>query len=304
MSEANPLVTLPDTDRQYHIDLAPGEIADYILLPGDPDRTDRIAEMLDEIEVHRRHREFNSVTGTHKGLRVSVVATGIGTDNVEIVIAEILAIAERPPTFIRIGSCGALREDIGLGELIITSGAVRLESTTRSTTSTRATPRSRTTRPWRPCSRPPTGPACRPTWAHRHRAGLLRAAGPAHPAAAHPLPRPGRARWRARVWSTSRWRPRRVLTLSALAGCRAGVVCTVFAQRTTGEFVTGEQRPRAEAGLIETGLEALHVLAEMDAQQVTFRREALAARHTGARIGNLVRSSVQAPCCGPARPGR
>jgi uridine phosphorylase len=58
-----------------------------------------------------------------------------------------------------------------------------------------------------------------------------------------------------------------VLTLAALAGCRAGVVCTVYAQRREGAFVTGEQKASAEAGLIDTGLEALHVLAEMDAQR-------------------------------------
>ncbi len=52
--DADPPVSPPDTDRQYHIDLAPGEVADYILLPGDPDRTDRIAALLDEIEVQRQ----------------------------------------------------------------------------------------------------------------------------------------------------------------------------------------------------------------------------------------------------------
>lgn len=86
--------------------------------------------MLEDVESTRRHREFNSVTGTYKGQRVSVVATGIGTDNVEIVIAEILAITKRP-TFIRIGSCGVLRPDIELGDLVITQGAVRLEATTK-----------------------------------------------------------------------------------------------------------------------------------------------------------------------------
>jgi len=110
-------LSLPDTERQYHIDLAPGELADHILLPGDPDRTDRIAPRLDTVELRRHHREFNSVTGTYRGLRVSVVSTGIGTDNVEIVMAEILAINPRA-TFIRIGSCGVLRDDIPLGDLI------------------------------------------------------------------------------------------------------------------------------------------------------------------------------------------
>jgi uridine phosphorylase len=57
-----------------------------------------------------------------------------------------------------------------------------------------------------------------------------------------------------------------VLTLAALAGCRAGVVCTAYAQRTSGQFVMGEQKDRAEAGLVEVGLEALHVIAAMDAQ--------------------------------------
>ena len=129
MPDADPPVSPPDTDRQYHIDLAPGEVADYILLPGDPDRTDRIASLLDQIEVQRRHREFHSVTGSHRGLRISVVSTGIGADNVEIVMAEILAITRRP-TFVRIGSCGALREDIAIGDLVITTGALRLEATT------------------------------------------------------------------------------------------------------------------------------------------------------------------------------
>ena len=87
MPDADPLVSLPDTDRQYHIDLAPGEVADYILLPGDLARTDRIGLLLDDIEVQRHHREFSSVTGHHRGLRMTVVSTGVGADNVEIVLA-------------------------------------------------------------------------------------------------------------------------------------------------------------------------------------------------------------------------
>ena len=129
MPNADHRVALPVGERQYHISLGPGELAEYILLPGDPDRTARIASRLDSIELERRHREFATVTGMYRGERVSVVSTGIGTDNVEIVVAEILAITERP-TFIRVGSCGALQPEIGLGDLIISSGAVRLEATT------------------------------------------------------------------------------------------------------------------------------------------------------------------------------
>jgi len=122
-------IAIPAGERQYHIGLGPGELAEYILLPGDPDRTSRIASRFESIELEHRHREFASATGRYRGLRVSVVSTGIGTDNVEIVVAEILAITERP-TFIRVGSCGALQPEMTLGDLVITSGAVRLESTT------------------------------------------------------------------------------------------------------------------------------------------------------------------------------
>ena len=81
------------------------------------------------IELEHRHREFASATGTFRGQRVSVVSTGIGTDNVEIAVAEILAITTRP-TFIRVGSCGALQPGMHLGDLVITTGGVRLETTT------------------------------------------------------------------------------------------------------------------------------------------------------------------------------
>src|SRR5262249_790567 len=129
LPNADPRVALPTGDRQYHIGLGPGELAEYILLPGDPDRTARIAARLDHVELEHRHRQFASVTGTDRDLRVSVVSTGIGTDNVEIAVAEILAITDRP-TFVRVGSCGSLQPEVGLGDLIVTTGAVRLEATT------------------------------------------------------------------------------------------------------------------------------------------------------------------------------
>jgi uridine phosphorylase len=265
LATADPRVSLPDTDRQYHIDLAPGELADHILLPGDPDRTDRIADLLDVVEVRRRHREFNSVTGIHRGLRVSAVATGIGADNVEIVMAEILAITERP-TVIRVGSCGVLREDIALGELVISSGAVRLETTTA----------------WFVDDGYPAVADYAAVAAlleaaarlgHRAHVGITATAPGFYGAQGRPIPQlPIRhpdlaARMAAQGVLNFEMEASAVLVLAALAGCRAGVVCTAYAQRTTGAFVDGEHRERAEGKLIGTGLEALHVLAEMDAQR-------------------------------------
>lgn len=264
MPDADPLVTLPDTDRQYHIDLAPGEVADYILLPGDLDRTERIATLLDDIEVDRQHREFSSVTGHHRGLRVTVVSTGIGADNVEIVLAELLAITDKP-TFIRIGSCGALREGIALGDLVITTGAVRLENTT-----------SFFVEDGYPAVAHYSAvlallEAAKRTGSEAH-LGLTATAPGFYGAQGRPIPQlplryPDMAERMARQGVINfEMEASAVLTLAALAGCRAGVICTVFAQRKTGEFVMGRQKQDAEDGLIEAGLEALHVLSEMDAQ--------------------------------------
>ena len=61
---------MPATERQYHIALGPGEVAEYILLPGDPDRIATDRRRFDAIELQRRHREFDSVTGQYRGLRV------------------------------------------------------------------------------------------------------------------------------------------------------------------------------------------------------------------------------------------
>jgi uridine phosphorylase len=260
-------VSLPESERQYHIDLAPGELSSYILLPGDPDRTDRIATMLDDVRVRRRHREFNSVTGTWRGLPVSVVATGIGTDNVEIVVAEILAIVERP-TFVRIGSCGVLQEDIALGDLVITTGAVRLETTSSwfvhdgypavadyAVVSALVEAAART--------------------GHRAHVGLTATAPGFYGAQGRPIPHlPIRypdlaAELAAQRVLNLEMEASALLVLAGLAGCRAGVVCTAYAQRTTGQFVQGEAKTRAELGCIETGLEALRILSAMDERQLS-----------------------------------
>jgi uridine phosphorylase len=255
-------VALPDTDRQYHIDLAPGELADLILLPGDPARIERIAGMLDTVEVRREHREFASVTGTRDGLRISAVSTGIGTDNVEITLAEILALVPKP-TLIRIGSCGVLRPEIALGDLVISTGAVRLESTTS----------------WYVHDGYPAVAhyaavaallEAAATLGYPAHLGLTATAPGFYGAQGRPIPQlPIRypdlaAELAAQGVVNFEMEASALLVLAGLAGCRAGVVCTVYAQRAKGTFVHGEQAQRAEAACIDTRLEALSLLAEMD----------------------------------------
>ena len=264
-SPADHRIAIPKGERQYHIGLGPGDLAEYILLPGDPDRTARIATRFESIEREHRHREFASVTGAYRGLQVSVVSTGIGTDNVEIVIAEILAITERP-TFIRVGSCGALQPEMRLGDLAITTGAVRLESTT-----------SFYVHDGYPAVADHEAVAALIEAAerlgHRYHVGVTATAPGFFGAQGRPIPQlpiryPDLAEdmTRQRVMNFE-MEASALLVLASLARCRAGVVCTVYANRTTGEFISGDQKDAAEAACVETGLESLLVLADMDRQK-------------------------------------
>ena len=265
MPNADPRVALPVGERQYHIGLGPGELAEYILLPGDPDRTARIAMRLEHIELEHRHREFASVTGTYRGQRVSIVSTGIGTDNIEIVVAEVLAITERP-TFIRVGSCGALQPGIGLGDLIVSTGAVRLEATT-----------SFFVHEGYPAVADYEAVLALIEAAeqlgHRPHVGITATAPGFFGAQGRPIPQlpirfPDLAEEMARQRVLNfEMEGSALLILSGLAGCRAGVVATVYAQRTTGAFIEGEEQARAEAACVETGLESLRILAEFDRQK-------------------------------------
>jgi uridine phosphorylase len=262
LPDADRRVAVPDTDRQYHIDAAPGEIAEYILLPGDQDRTTKVAALFDSVEYQNRHREFATATGLYKGKRVSCVSTGIGTDNVEIVVAELLAITKHP-TFIRIGSSGALKPEIAVGDLIITTGAVRLEGTTKFYV-----------HDGYPAVADYAAVSALVEAAHqlKHRAHLGVTAtspsfygGQGRPIPQLPIRYPDLAEEMAKQGvSNFEMEASALLVLAALAGCRAGVVCTAYAQRVQGVFADAQQRARGEQACIETGLEALRLLAEMD----------------------------------------
>jgi uridine phosphorylase len=278
LPNADHRVALPLGERQYHIDLGPGELAEYILLPGDPERTAKIARLLDNVELERQHREFASVTGTYRGQRVSIVSTGIGTDNVEIVVAEILAITLHP-TFIRVGSCGGLQPEMALGDLVITTGAVRLETTTS----------------WYVHDGYPAVADYEAVLAlieaaerlgKRYHVGLTATApgffGPqGRPIPQLPIRYPDLAddMARQRVMNFE-MEASALLVLAGLARCRAGVVCAVYAQRTTGDFVTGAAKDAAEAACVETGLDSLQILAGFDR-----RKQEMATDHWRPSLG-------------------
>lgn len=109
--------------KQPHIALEEGLGISYAILPGDPARIDRIKAFLEDPEELAYNREFRSVRGRYRGVDVLALSTGIGGCSAGIAAEELHNIGVRAA--IRVGSCGALQEDIALGELIVVSGAVR-----------------------------------------------------------------------------------------------------------------------------------------------------------------------------------
>ncbi len=113
---------------QYHIRCRPGDVGEYVLLPGDPGRCEAIAKHLREARLVAQHREFTTYSGTLDGTMVSVCSTGIGSASTAIAVEELAAIGAR--TLIRVGTTGSLQPEVRFGDLVIAEGAVRDEGTT------------------------------------------------------------------------------------------------------------------------------------------------------------------------------
>ena len=113
---------------QYHIRCKPGDVAEAVLLPGDPGRCEAIARCFDRSELKARNREFTTYTGTVSGQAISVTSTGIGSPSCAIAVEELAAIGAK--TFVRVGTTGSIQKGIGFGDLVIATAAVRDEGTT------------------------------------------------------------------------------------------------------------------------------------------------------------------------------
>jgi uridine phosphorylase len=114
-------------EEQYHIRCKHGDLAKYLLVPGDPDRVPKIAKFWDESQEIAYHREFRSCTGKYKGVPISAMSSGIGPATMAILVNEAARIGVE--TFVRVGSTGAIQEGIKCGDLVISVGAVRLDGT-------------------------------------------------------------------------------------------------------------------------------------------------------------------------------
>lgn len=110
---------------QYHLQIKEGDIAPYVLLPGDPKRVEKVAALWDEAHLVASNREYVTYTGTYKGVPISCTSTGIGCPSAGIAMEELARCGAT--TFIRIGTCGTFQDHIKNGDLAIFDSALRLD---------------------------------------------------------------------------------------------------------------------------------------------------------------------------------
>ena len=116
-------------DVQYHINMKQGDVGRYVILPGDPKRCEKIAGHFDNAVLVADHREFVTYTGYLDGVKVSVTSTGIGGPSASIALEELANIGA--DTFIRVGTSGGMDINVIGGDLVVASGAIRMEGTGR-----------------------------------------------------------------------------------------------------------------------------------------------------------------------------
>lgn len=257
------------TGKQYHIQCGEGDVARFVLMPGDPDRVPLIAKDWDEVTDLGRHREYHTVTGTTHGVRISGTSSGIGCPSLAIAVDELYRIGV--DTIIRVGSTGALQPGMELSDLVITTGAVRLEGTSKDFVTAEF-----------------------PAIAHyevvmaliqaaeeqheRYHVGTTAStdtfySGQGRPAYQDYFPSHKKtilADMQSAGVKNFEMEAATLLTMSTLFGKRAGCICFVVANRVTDEFLIREDMA-IRAGRVAT--RAVEILSELDQQKAKNKKK-------------------------------
>lgn len=114
---------------QYHLQIRPGDVGRYVILPGDPKRCAKIAKYFDDAKLIADSREYVTYTGYLDGEKVSVTSTGIGGPSASIAIEELVLCGA--DTFVRVGTCGGIDLEVKGGDVVVATGAIRMEGTSR-----------------------------------------------------------------------------------------------------------------------------------------------------------------------------
>lgn len=132
-------LVLNEDGSVYHLNLLPEDIADKIILVGDPDRVPKVSQYFDKVEIKKNKREFYTHTGTLRGERISVMSTGIGTENIDIVMNELDALVNidlknkeiktehKTLELFRMGTCGSVNPDVQVDNMLVTQNVVGLD---------------------------------------------------------------------------------------------------------------------------------------------------------------------------------
>ena len=115
--------------KQYHIGVSKDDVGEYVILPGDPGRVPKIAAYFDDAKKVGESREYVTYTGYLNGVKVSCTSTGVGGPSASIAIEELVACGAK--NFIRVGTCGGMQLDVKSGDIVVASGAIRAEGTSK-----------------------------------------------------------------------------------------------------------------------------------------------------------------------------
>lgn len=115
--------------KQYHINVGKGDVGKYVILPGDPKRCEKIAAYFDNPKLIADSREYVTYTGFLDGVKVSVTSTGIGGPSAAIALEELVKCGA--DTFIRVGTCGGMDISVKGGDVVVATGAIRMEGTSK-----------------------------------------------------------------------------------------------------------------------------------------------------------------------------
>ena len=114
---------------QYHLQIRPGDVGRYVILPGDPKRSAKIAQHFEDAKLVADNREYVTYTGYLNGEKVSVTSTGIGGPSASIAMEELVKCGA--DTFLRVGTCGGIDLDVKGGDIVVATGAIRMEGTSK-----------------------------------------------------------------------------------------------------------------------------------------------------------------------------
>jgi uridine phosphorylase len=248
--------------RQYHIGLKKGELAENIVLVGDPARPDRVKKLFSKIYMETHVREFHTITGRIGELDISIMSTGIGPPNIEICMIEIMQVCSNP-NIIRAGSCGGLQPFINVGDLVISTGSVRLEDTSNYFI-----------------------PEGYPAIANYevilalaeaadqkklpYHIGLSASASGFYGAQGRNIPGipirvPNLCEELSKVQVLNmEMEASTLFNLAQILQFKVGMVCSVFANRTNNQFIINELKHKSEIDCVETAIKALAILQQME----------------------------------------